>query len=141
MGQQLKQSDAKSIKKADAIDLKIAQLLVEQPSITDKEVAEKLGVSRMLVNRRRNGVAVQDALATALAIPTEELRRLMVKSLNRIEELLDSHEPRLRAMAATQLLRLAIQAYAANIPNVPDTSSEIVYEVCFADDPDQKNEG
>ena len=122
------QNVAKTIKNSDALDLKIVQSLVENPTLTDEALASTLGVARMTINRRRNQNGVKSLLADTLSIPSDELRRLMVKSLKRIEELLDDSDPRIRAFAATQLLKIGVQLKAAGLT---DNLSGTVETVCL----------
>jgi Winged helix-turn-helix DNA-binding len=106
---------SKSLRKCDAIDHKIVQLLIENPCATDEEIAGTMGVTRMTVNRRRNSGGVSRQLESTLALPAETIRRLMSKSLVRLELLLDEPDPRIRAYAASQLLKIAIQLNGAGI--------------------------
>lgn len=89
-----------------AIDAKIALLLVEKPAATDQELAEKIGVSRQTINRRKNGEAVQKFIRGTLEIPQEEIRRLAAKSLVRLEEMMDHEDPRIKLAASLALLKL-----------------------------------
>ena len=91
----------------DAIDRKIALRLIDQPAVTDQQLASELGISRQSVNRHRRGAGVQNILKEALDIQEDEIRRLVQKSLARLEELLDSDDQRLRLAAASVFARLA----------------------------------
>ncbi len=91
----------------DAVDAKLARLLIETPAMTDQELADKLGISRQTANRRKNGPSVQKLVRTALAIPEREMRRLTTKALARLEALLDDEDPKIKLAAATALAKLS----------------------------------
>jgi DNA-binding Lrp family transcriptional regulator len=93
------------IAKCDEVDRSIAFYAIENPSITDEEIAQKLKLSRQTVNRRRRGAAVSAIVEKTLALPKRELRRVVVKSMSRLEALLDDPDPRIVLMASSQLLK------------------------------------
>jgi DNA-binding Lrp family transcriptional regulator len=102
------QNDSKSNNSSiDAIDAKLALLLIETPSLTDQELAEKLGISRPTVNRRKNGPAVQKIIRATLTIPEKEMRRLATKALARLEAQLDNEDPKIQHAAALALVKLS----------------------------------
>ena len=123
----------KGAKSTAAIDLQIARLLIENPAATDQEIADRLGVKRMTVNRRRRGDSVTLMMSSALSIPVDELRRLLVKSLRRLEELLDDPDPRVRGSAATNILKLAPQTQLPNHMQTPRENDVIVYSAVWGD--------
>lgn len=90
----------------EAAELKIAAMLLESPAITDQEIADKLGLSRQTINRKKNSAVVQSIIKKALSIPEREVRRLTVKALQRLEALLDDDDPRIRLSATLALTRL-----------------------------------
>jgi len=90
----------------DAIDLRLATLLIESPAATDQDLADKVGVSRQTINRRKNGPAVEQLIRNSLALPEREMRRVTAKALSRIEELLDHEDPKIKLAATVALLRI-----------------------------------
>jgi hypothetical protein len=91
----------------DEIDRRIFALaLIQGPKRTDQEFAEELGVSRRTVSRKRNSKPVQTFVKETLSIPADEVRRLVVKGLQRIEAHLDSEDPRVSLAAAIQLTKI-----------------------------------
>jgi N12 class adenine-specific DNA methylase len=91
---------------ADATDVKLAQFLIETPSATDQELADKLGVCRQTVNKRKNSSAVQQIVRDTLKISEREMRRLTTKALARLEALLDHEDPRIKLAATVALVKL-----------------------------------
>lgn len=90
----------------DPMDLQIATLLIENPSITDHDIAEKVGISRQTVNRRRNSPSVREFVFSVLSIPQREVRRVTAKALMRLEQLLDDPDPEIRLKATIALAKL-----------------------------------
>jgi hypothetical protein len=90
----------------NVIDAKLALLLIESPASTDQELAEKLGISRQTVNRRRKSKGVQKLFRSILAMPEREVRRILSKALARLESMLDNEDPRIQLAAAIALLKL-----------------------------------
>jgi predicted transcriptional regulator len=84
----------------DEVDAKIAALMVETPAATDQEIADKLGMTRQTVNRRRNAKPVRERVSSALSLPEKEVRRLTAKALVRLESFLDHEDPKIQ-LAAT----------------------------------------
>jgi hypothetical protein len=91
----------------DALNARIAAILIESPSATDQEIATTVGLSRQSVNRRRNSPVVQELVRSALAIPEREVRRLTAKALLRLEKLLDDDDPKIRLAATLSLVKLS----------------------------------
>jgi DNA-binding Lrp family transcriptional regulator len=89
------------------IDAKLALYLIEKPASTDQELADKLGISRQTVNRRKNGLAVQKIIRATLALPEKEMRRLAAKALARLETQLDSEDPKMQLTAALAIVKLS----------------------------------
>jgi hypothetical protein len=90
-----------------ALDRAIANNLVLNPSTTDQELANLLGVSRATINRRKNCKAVQSLIKETLDIPRVEIQRLTLKALQKMADLLEDVDPKIQISAASQLLRLA----------------------------------
>ena len=91
---------------ADAIDVKLALLLIETPSATDQELADKLGICRQTANKRKNSSTVQQIVRDTLKISEREMRRLTTKALTRLEALLDHEDPRIKLAATIALVKL-----------------------------------
>lgn len=89
----------------DAIDAQLAHLLIESPSLTDQELADKLGISRQTANRRKNAQAVQKIIRSTLSMPEKEMRRLTKKALSRLEALLDNEDPKVKLSAILALMK------------------------------------
>ena len=96
--------------KPSGIDFAIVRELISDPSATDMDIAQKVGVSRQTINRRRNSTGVKSVLAEGWKVSGEDVRRLVGKALNRLELALDSPDERIAIVAATQLIKLAPEA-------------------------------
>lgn len=105
-------------KNSNFIPTRIAQLVIERPAITDAEIANEVGLSRQTVNRHRNSDAVRGLLVTYLTISEKRLRRLMSKSLDRLEAALDDSDPKIRMAAATRLIKYGSE----QLPSITATS-------------------
>lgn len=91
----------------DEIDHKIALALIETPKFTDQELAKRLNVSRRTISRRKNSATVKALVQQALAFPADEVRRLIKKSFDKIENHLDSTNPKISLAAAIHLTKLS----------------------------------
>ncbi len=124
----MSQEVPKSAKIPDEIDRKIANALITRPQQTDIQLARELNVSRRTVNRKRNSDEVRALVVEALSIPADEMRRLTAKSLRKIEEHVDSDNPRISLAAAMHVTRLAADALGEVIrKDEKEGVSEIVY--------------
>ncbi len=99
----------------DIVDLKITSLLIENPSLTDQEIADQIGVSRQTINRRKNSPEVKGLIHSALSIPQQEVRRLTAKALRRLEELLDHEDAKVRLAATLSLVKLTDKLMSKNM--------------------------
>ncbi len=90
----------------DSIDVRIASMLIENPAVTDQDIATKLGVSRQTINRRRNSAPVREFVFSVLSIPQREVRRVTAKALIRLEQFLDDPDPEIRLKATIALVKL-----------------------------------
>jgi hypothetical protein len=106
----MSQNETKSATHFDEVDFKIANALILSPRKTDKELAELLGLSQRTINRRKNSDSVQELLKNALKIPSNEIQRLTVKALRKIEEHVDSDDARISLIASMHITKLAFQA-------------------------------
>lgn len=91
----------------NAFDQRLAILLIENPSSTDSEIADKLGTSRQTINRRKKSKTVQRIIQKTLSIPEDEVRRLTAKAFSRLEKLLDDDNPKIRFAATLSLIKLS----------------------------------
>lgn len=116
----------------DELDQKIVRALIDGPRKTDQAHATALGVSARTFSRRRNSEAVRTLLAQALAFPVDELRRMALKGLRRIEDLIDDPDPRISLPASVQLTRLVTQANTfLAVEEDEKASVEVVYKTCW----------
>ncbi len=118
---------AKAIKQPDEIDQKLVWVLIQNPGATDQEVANTLSLSRRTVSRRRNSNIVQNLLAERLSLPMNEMRRLAVKSLSRLEDLIADNDPRIALAAAATIAKLVAWTLAKQDQLEADARDEIVY--------------
>lgn len=113
--------------KLNSLDQQIVHLLLTQPTITDTELATKLGVSRQTINKRRNSEVVRERLSKVLSISEKRIRRLVALSLDQLEVFLSDPDPKLRMMSALSILKLGSTMITAT-PNLfgmrPDDHSE-----------------
>lgn len=99
--------------KSASLNHAIASLLIENPSITDQEISEKIGLCRQSVNTHRNSKEVCKLLKESLSIPVDEVRRISAKALVRLEQMLDHEDPKIRLTATLSLLKL-IEKFMTN---------------------------
>jgi len=90
----------------DELDHKIVHFLIERPSISDRELGDELGIGRQTANRRRRSQRVQKRLIEILSLTEKRMRRVSVKAMRRIEDLLDDPNPKIRLDAAKSLIEL-----------------------------------
>jgi hypothetical protein len=90
----------------DDLDQSIAAILIASPSMTDAELGDRVGLSRQAVNKRRNSASLKRLLNDQYAISTDNIKRLISKSLKTLEECLDSPDERIRLAAALPLIKL-----------------------------------
>jgi hypothetical protein len=90
----------------DFLDTVIVSKLIERPAATDQEIADELGVSRQTISRRKNGPGVKKMLRATLLVPESLVRRMIIKSLDRLEYLLDDPDPKIRLTVSLAFLRL-----------------------------------
>jgi hypothetical protein len=122
----MSQDETEDAKESDSLDLKIAQALIEDPMRTDVQLAKMLKASRRTISRRKCAKPVREIVKQAFAIPVYEVRRLVNKSLNRIESHLDSENPRISLAAAIHLTKLGEKAIEQDL--IEDSDLEFVYE-------------
>jgi len=123
----------------DELDRQLARLLIESPGITDHEIATRFGLTRATANRRRRAEKVQRLVSEAIAIPAQEIRRLMLKGLSRLEYLIDNPDPRISLLASAQIVKLGSKAIENSflIENqVSNQNQRIVYTACWGNDPE-----
>lgn len=121
----------------DVIDIKIAAHLIERPSITDQEIAERLGISRQTVNRRRNSKGVRDTLRSILAIPEREVRRISAKALIQVigfvttTVLIQTYQTKtqLRLIIARRLI-LSRSISGLLMPDFRQSQNDVIARVC-----------
>lgn len=85
----------------DSIDQDIVSAILREPSITDLELATRLGVSRQTVNKRRNSMPIKEAIQRHHCILRADIERVSKQALVVLSELLSHHDDRLRLGAAT----------------------------------------
>lgn len=90
----------------DPMDIQIATMLIENPAVTDQDIATRLSISRQTVNRRRNSPSLREFVFSVLSIPQREVRRVTAKALMRLEQLLDDPDPETRLKATIALAKL-----------------------------------
>jgi len=118
----------------DEIDQKIVHILIQTPAITDQELANLIQISLRTISRRRNSESVKNLLKDRLSIPAHEIRRLVVKSLERLDQSLDSPDPRIRFSAAATVAKLGSQFIdTAVAKNAGDENGNVVYKTCWGD--------
>jgi hypothetical protein len=123
----MSQNETKCAPDGDELDLRIAHALISGPRKTDQELAKILGVSRRTISRRRNSGSVQELFKKALDLPTEEIRRLFVKGLQKIEEHMDDSDPKISLAAAMHVTKLATQAVDSLVREEEKAQMDRVY--------------
>lgn len=93
----------------DEIDLKIFELSLKEPGITDQEIGDQVGLCRESVLRRKKGKSYQTALCSANESVIVRLRRVSKKAASELEKLLDDPDPRIRLAAVAITLKFMPQ--------------------------------
>jgi hypothetical protein len=86
--------------KNDDLDQVLAQTILMRPAITDRQMAEELGLSRQAVNKRRNSKKVQSIIRAELQTSADEIQLLRKKSIRHLSLLMDHPDPRISLSAA-----------------------------------------
>ena len=92
----------------DEIDRKLVLHLIENPSYSDQELGERLGLGRQAINRRRNSEAVKNELNDFTGLRKAEVRRVSTKAFRKLEELIDDPDPRIAFQAASNLVKMGL---------------------------------
>ncbi len=112
----------------DELDRRIATSLLSGPKKSDDQLAQALGISRRTLTRRKHSPEVQHLVKEALLIPSDEIRRLVVKGLTKLEEHMDSDDPRISLAAAAHMTKLASQVLEQLIGSDEErTQEQITY--------------
>jgi hypothetical protein len=100
------ESKSDSSKTIDALSARIGAMVLESPAITDQEIADHLKVSRQTVNRKRNSRAVRETITSAYRIPDLMIRAMVLKSISRLDALLDDPDPKIRLSTASLFMKI-----------------------------------
>jgi len=92
----------------EAIYLKIAEALIERPNTSDAELGDLLGVCRQTANRYRNSPEAKQAVCNLLMLSEKRVRRLLSKSLSRLETLMDDPDPKIQIAAIATITKISI---------------------------------
>lgn len=122
----------------DELDRAVARLVIENPSISDLQIAKQFGVTRQTVNRRRNSDAVKKLVAHALSLPTEEIKRLVAKSLCVLERHIGSKDPRISLTAIGQIMKLGVLCLEATLRSSTPDSPDFNYIIHWGDEDDRQ---
>lgn len=102
-------SDLPKNYETDDLNRALAIIIIGNPAATDDEISTKLNICRKTANKRRNSPEVRKLVADALSIPKAEVARLMAKALSKMDQLLDSPDPRISFSAANAVLKFGEQ--------------------------------
>ena len=101
----------------DAIDWKIAELSVTNPSITDAQIGKEVGLSRGAVTRRRQRPAFQSIFDRSVKHAQANLMLLMEKAVSELGSCLNNPDPKIRLAAAVQILK--------QMPEMPQRTEQV----------------
>jgi transcriptional regulator with XRE-family HTH domain len=81
------------------------ELSLANPAITDKEIADQLGMSRSAVTRRKSGDGYRSIFMSALQNSQQNLMVLMDKAVAELGRSLEDPDPRIRLAAASNIMK------------------------------------
>lgn len=90
----------------DAVDLRIAELSLSRPDLTDSEIGKIVGLSRGAVVRRKQRDGYEVIFLDMQVQAQNNILNLFTKATSVLCELLDDSDSRIRLMAAAQILKL-----------------------------------
>jgi len=85
--------------KLDVIDRKIIKLVIENATYTDNQIAEKLGLERTTINKRKNSKRVQEEIERLQKSALDEFLDAQKEAVRVGKELLKSDNEHIRLMA------------------------------------------
>jgi DNA-directed RNA polymerase sigma subunit (sigma70/sigma32) len=103
LGSEHNKTNSDNFIETDEVDQAIASELILNPTITDQELANKFGITRQTINRRRRSDAVQSIVGESLSINDQRVRDIFSKSLSKLVELMNSEDPVIALGAAKHI--------------------------------------
>lgn len=89
----------------DDIDKIIIKLKLEEPKITNQEIADRLNMSRQTISKRFNSPEVQQELENINQMHIDRFIEIREKALTRIEELIESSEDKVAVIACREFIK------------------------------------
>ena len=89
----------------DAVDIKIAEISLANPHMTDEEIGLAVGLSRGAVNRRKRRDGYHSIFTKALQDAQKDIMILMRKATAVLGTSLEDPDSRVRLLAATHILK------------------------------------
>ena len=114
---------SQNLSKIDPIDRQIISNLIQEPGLTDKEVGQKVGLSRQAIVKRKAKERFQKLYLQRLNEIDDHTRSLVFKSLGTLNQLMDDPDPRIRLAAAIPVIKLMGDQLASRA-NLPPTETE-----------------
>jgi hypothetical protein len=122
-------------RQADAIDMKIMELCLSHPELTDLEIGQRVGLSRSAVIKRRKHEAYVSLFERAFENAQTNLKALMEKAVAEMGRSLNDPDPRIRLAAASQILK-----HMPELPEPEKSESRIVHiDLSWADEDESVN--
>jgi len=87
------------------LDKKIVEFKIENPAITNQEIADRLGLSRVTISKHFNSEGVQNYLKEHHLTTLDRFTDIREKALTRIEELIESSEDKVAVIACREFIR------------------------------------
>lgn len=89
----------------DEKDLKIFELSINDPTITDKEIADQIGMTREAITKRKNREGYAGLVNDARVSLNSRLREISHKAAIELEKLLSDPDPKIRILAISLALK------------------------------------
>lgn len=89
----------------DAVDIKIMELSLSNPTITEQEIADQLGLSRSAVTRRKGSDNYRSIFLSSFQNAQQNLMVLMDRAVAELRKSLDDPDPRIRLAAASNIMK------------------------------------
>lgn len=88
----------------DSIDRRILELRMRYPAISDREIAEVVGLSRKQTNKRQHAAKFKAALEQFTQEPIDTIRASLKKAARVVARALESNDEKLRVATALKVL-------------------------------------